>query len=87
MAVGITQQYRDKRVCLPWILQCAVPEAESEDAGKGPEGLEHGDVGAGVETFGKLGYKEECEDVGCGVRDGEEVGVVGAEAEVSEGEG
>lgn len=49
--------------------------------------MQQGDVGAGVEAFGELGYGQEGEDVGCGVGDGEEVGVVGAEAEVLEGKG
>jgi len=48
--------------------------------------LEEGEVDAGVETFGEPGDGEEGEDVCCGVRDGEEVGVVGAEAEVPKGE-
>lgn len=87
MTIKITQEHLNQDVCLPRIFERAGPETQSEDAGQGPEELQQGDVGGEVEAFGESGYRQEGEDVGCGVGDGEEVGVVGAEAEVSEGKG
>ena len=87
MTVRVRQQHGGSGVGAPLVTDKPGPDGEKDQDGKGPDKLEDGDEGALVEFSGKPGYAEEGEDVDHGVRDGEKIGVEGAEADGAEGEG
>lgn len=63
MTVWVGQENGGHGESTPCVLQRAGPEAESDDAGECPEGLEHRDKGAFVGALANPGDSEQGEDM------------------------
>lgn len=55
MAIRITHERRDESICTPRVGHGSRPETQGCDAGKGPDGLDHGDESALVEDLAEVG--------------------------------